>query len=95
MTVSASVRLHLWPHEGDIWYVKTDWSDSLSLPVLENKFLVTLVKLDKYLETPLPHELDQNPNANTSTRLYLDGDSLSLADCNLLPKLHIVKVSSA
>ncbi|XP_024918620.1 chloride intracellular channel protein 3 isoform X2 [Cynoglossus semilaevis] len=60
--------------------------------MLENKFLVTLVKLDKYLETPLPHELDQNPNANTSTRLYLDGDSLSLADCNLLPKLHIVKV---
>ncbi|XP_053267837.1 chloride intracellular channel protein 3 [Pleuronectes platessa] len=59
---------------------------------LENKFLATLVKLNMNLETPLPHELQQNPNANESTRLYLDGDSLTLADCNLLPKIHIVKV---
>ncbi|XP_062268474.1 chloride intracellular channel protein 3 isoform X1 [Platichthys flesus] len=59
---------------------------------LEKKFLATLVKLNMNLETPLPHELQQNPNANESTRLYLDGDSLTLADCNLLPKIHIVKV---
>nr|XP_020465514.1 chloride intracellular channel protein 4-like [Monopterus albus] len=60
--------------------------------MLEKKFLSTLVKLNMYLETPLPHELDQNPNITESTRLYLDGNSLSLADCNLLPKLNIVKV---
>ncbi|XP_010780624.1 chloride intracellular channel protein 3 [Notothenia coriiceps] len=60
--------------------------------MLETKFLSTLVKLNMYLETPLPHELDQNPNATQSTRLYLDGESLTLADCNLLPKLNIVKV---
>ncbi|KAM9338183.1 chloride intracellular channel protein 3 [Symphorus nematophorus] len=59
---------------------------------LETKFLSTLVQLNMYLETPLPHELDQNPNATVSSRLYLDGDSLTLADCNLLPKLNIVKV---
>lgn len=72
------------------------WSLSLfSVPsVLEKKFLSTLVKLNMYLETPLPHELDQNPNIAESSRLYLDGDSLTLADCNLLPKLNIVKVSS-
>ncbi|XP_068561593.1 chloride intracellular channel protein 3 [Cebidichthys violaceus] len=58
----------------------------------EKKFLSTLVKLNMYLETPLPHELDQNPNATVSSRLYLDGDTLTLADCNLLPKLNIVKV---
>lgn len=63
------------------------------LSVLETKFLSTLVKLNMYLETPLPHELDQNPNATQSTRLYLDGESLTLADCNLLPKLNIVKVN--
>lgn len=63
------------------------------LSVLEKKFLATLVKLNMYLETPLPHELDQNPNATVSTRRYLDGDTLTLADCNLLPKLNIVKVS--
>ncbi|XP_034402556.1 chloride intracellular channel protein 3 [Cyclopterus lumpus] len=59
---------------------------------LEKKFLSTLVKLTMYLETPLPHELEQNPNATESSRLYLDGDTLTLADCNLLPKLNIVKV---
>ncbi|XP_076614359.1 chloride intracellular channel protein 3 [Chaetodon auriga] len=59
---------------------------------LEKKFLSTLVKLNMYLETPLPHELDQNPNATESSRRYLDGDTLTLADCNLLPKLNIVKV---
>ncbi|XP_041667309.1 chloride intracellular channel protein 3 [Cheilinus undulatus] len=59
---------------------------------LEKKFLYTLVQLNHYLETPLPYELDQNPNADLSSRLFLDSDSLSLADCNLLPKLNIVKV---
>lgn len=28
-----------------------------------------------------------------SNRKYLDGNELTLADCNLLPKLHVVKVS--
>ncbi|XP_071321581.1 chloride intracellular channel protein 3 [Trachinotus anak] len=60
--------------------------------MLEKKFLSTLVKLNMYLETPLPHELDKNPDATGSSRLYLDGDTLTLADCNLLPKLNIVKV---
>lgn len=61
--------------------------------MLEKKFLKTLIKLDRYLLTPLPHELDQNPDANESSRQYLDGNSLTLADCNLLPKLNIVGVS--
>ncbi|KAM9821081.1 chloride intracellular channel protein 3 [Neosynchiropus ocellatus] len=60
--------------------------------MLEKKFLSTLVKLNMYLETPLPHELDGKQNANVSSRRFLDGDTLSLADCNLLPKLNIVKV---
>ncbi|XP_034565163.1 chloride intracellular channel protein 3 [Notolabrus celidotus] len=60
--------------------------------IREKKFLTTLVKLNHYLETPLPHELDQNPNATVSSRLYLDSESFTLADCNLLPKLNIVKV---
>ncbi|CAN9504973.1 unnamed protein product [Ophioblennius macclurei] len=59
---------------------------------LEKKFLKTLVDLNAYLETPLQDELDQNPNCCTSRRRFLDGETLSLADCNLLPKLHIVKV---
>lgn len=61
-------------------------------PVLEKKFLKSLMKLDQYLLTPLSYELDKNPNLTQSTRTYLDGDALTLADCNLLPKLHIVKV---
>lgn len=29
-----------------------------------------------------------------SKRKFLDGDHLTLADCNLLPKLHIIKVTA-
>ncbi|RVE65669.1 hypothetical protein OJAV_G00118760 [Oryzias javanicus] len=60
--------------------------------MLEKQFLSTLVKLNMYLETPLPYELELNPDANESSRLYLDGNAFTLADCNLLPKLNIVKV---
>ncbi|MBN3323823.1 ABCA2 protein, partial [Atractosteus spatula] len=60
--------------------------------LLERKFLKSLMKLDQYLLTPLPHELDQNPDIQISTRCFLDGNELTLADCNLLPKLNIVKV---
>lgn len=59
---------------------------------MERKFLASLVKLNMFLETPEPQELDVNPNLCVSSRKYLDGDTLTLADCNLLPKLHIVKV---
>ncbi|KAJ0015434.1 hypothetical protein NQD34_009054 [Periophthalmus magnuspinnatus] len=61
---------------------------------LEKNFLRSLAKLDTYLLTPLEHELDQNPNLTESKRLFLDGNELTLADCNLLPKLNIVKVVS-
>ncbi|XP_020795845.1 chloride intracellular channel protein 3 isoform X2 [Boleophthalmus pectinirostris] len=59
---------------------------------LEKNFLRSLAKLDTYLTTPLDYELNQNPNLRESKRLFLDGDELTLADCNLLPKLNIVKV---
>lgn len=59
---------------------------------LWKNFYSTLEKLNTYLETPLPHELDQDPDVSESSRRFLDGDALTLADCNLLPKLHVVKV---
>ncbi|XP_029475795.1 chloride intracellular channel protein 4 [Rhinatrema bivittatum] len=61
---------------------------------LERNLLKTLQKLDEYLVTPLPDEIDQNSidDVGVSTRRFLDGDEMTLADCNLLPKLHIVKV---
>ncbi|KAJ8286412.1 hypothetical protein GJAV_G00038990 [Gymnothorax javanicus] len=71
-------------------YVKN--SDPAKNDALEKRFLKSLMKLDEYLRTPLPHELDQRPDCSVSTRKYLDGDTLSLADCNLLPKLNIVRV---
>ncbi|XP_067825665.1 chloride intracellular channel protein 4-like [Heptranchias perlo] len=55
---------------------------------LERLFLKALMELDQYLNTPLPHEDGTYP----SKRLFLDGNELTLADCNLLPKLHVVKV---
>lgn len=60
---------------------------------MEKKFLASLLKLNAFLETPHPQELELDPNQCVSSRRYLDGDELTLADCNLLPKLNIVKVS--
>lgn len=56
-----------------------------------------LNKLDDYLNNPLPDEIDANSmeDPKFSQRSFLDGNELTLADCNLLPKLHIVKVNEA
>ncbi|XP_034016996.1 chloride intracellular channel protein 1 [Thalassophryne amazonica] len=61
---------------------------------LEKALLKTFKKLDDYLGSPLPDEIDQNSDdeVTSSSRPFLDGQELTLADCNLLPKLHIVKV---
>lgn len=61
---------------------------------LEKGLLKTLQKLDDYLNTPLPEEIDENSmeDIGVSTRKFLDGNEMTLADCNLLPKLHIIKV---
>ncbi|KAM6954236.1 chloride intracellular channel protein 5b isoform 2-T2 [Aplochiton taeniatus] len=61
---------------------------------LENGLGKALRKLDDYLNSPLPDEIDANSmeEEKSSTRRFLDGEDLTLADCNLLPKLHIVKV---
>lgn len=66
----------------------------LSAAALERGLLKTLQKLDEYLRSPLPDEIDHNSieDIKVSNRKFLDGDEMTLADCNLLPKLHIVKV---
>uniref|UniRef100_A0A3Q0SRU6 Chloride intracellular channel protein n=1 Tax=Amphilophus citrinellus TaxID=61819 RepID=A0A3Q0SRU6_AMPCI len=67
-------------------YVKNTRPDkNRALEATLNK---ALAKLDEYLISPLPDEVDDGE----STRKYLDGDELTLADCNLLPKLHVMKV---
>lgn len=62
---------------------------------LERGLTKALRKLDDYLKTPLPEEIDANSAGEDdkgSKRKFLDGDELTLADCNLLPKLHVVKI---
>lgn len=61
---------------------------------LEKALTKALKKLDDYLTSPLPEEIDANSmeEEKISNRKFLDGNELTLADCNLLPKLHIVKV---
>uniref|UniRef100_A0A3Q3KLA2 GST C-terminal domain-containing protein n=1 Tax=Monopterus albus TaxID=43700 RepID=A0A3Q3KLA2_MONAL len=51
---------------------------------LEKALLKSLQQLDDFLRTLLPE----------SSRSFLDGDELTLADCNLLPKLHILNVAA-
>ncbi|XP_075865301.1 chloride intracellular channel protein 3 isoform X2 [Microcebus murinus] len=57
---------------------------------LYQQLLRALARLDSYLLAPLEHELEREPRLRESRRRFLDGDQLSLADCRLLPKLHIV-----
>ncbi|XP_043918583.1 chloride intracellular channel protein 5 isoform X1 [Protopterus annectens] len=61
---------------------------------LKKSLTKALKKLDDYLNTPIPEEIDANSvdDLKVSKRKFLDGDELTLADCNLLPKLHIVKI---
>ncbi|XP_024912639.1 chloride intracellular channel protein 5b isoform X2 [Cynoglossus semilaevis] len=61
---------------------------------LEKGLTKSLLKLNDYLNSPLPEEIDANSmeEEKGSNRSFLDGNELTLADCNLLPKLHIVKV---
>uniref|UniRef100_A0A8D1LKC6 Chloride intracellular channel protein n=2 Tax=Sus scrofa TaxID=9823 RepID=A0A8D1LKC6_PIG len=69
----------------------TDPSKAL---VYERNLLKALKKLDTYLNSPLPDEIDaySAEEVAVSGRKFLDGDELTLADCNLLPKLHIIKI---
>ncbi|KAM6431089.1 chloride intracellular channel protein 3 [Liasis olivaceus] len=59
---------------------------------LRRGLLKALQRLDKYLNTPLDYELARDPQLAVSRRRFLDGDQMTLADCNLLPKLNIVNV---
>uniref|UniRef100_A0A8C0E2Y2 Chloride intracellular channel protein n=1 Tax=Balaenoptera musculus TaxID=9771 RepID=A0A8C0E2Y2_BALMU len=65
-----------------------------SVLVYERNLLKALKKLDNYLNSPLPDEIDaySTEEVTVSGRKFLDGDELTLADCNLLPKLHIIKI---
>uniref|UniRef100_H9HA04 Chloride intracellular channel protein n=1 Tax=Nomascus leucogenys TaxID=61853 RepID=H9HA04_NOMLE len=62
--------------------------------IYEKNLLKALRKLDNYLNSPLPDEIDaySTEDVTVSGRKFLDGDELTLADCNLLPKLHIIKI---
>ncbi|XP_015667790.1 chloride intracellular channel protein 5 isoform X1 [Protobothrops mucrosquamatus] len=61
---------------------------------LERGLTKALKKLDDYLRNPLPEEIDTSntEKERVSKRNFLDGDELTLADCNLLPKLHVAKI---
>ncbi|XP_060992222.1 chloride intracellular channel protein 2 [Dama dama] len=62
----------------------------------EKSLLKEFKRLDDYLNTPLLDEIDPDSaeELTVSRRLFLDGDQLTLADCSLLPKLHIIKVAA-
>uniref|UniRef100_A0A8C5MCP2 Chloride intracellular channel protein n=1 Tax=Leptobrachium leishanense TaxID=445787 RepID=A0A8C5MCP2_9ANUR len=61
---------------------------------LEKNMLKSIKKLNDFLNSPLSDEIDaySTEDVLVSSRKFLDGDELTLADCNLLPKLHIIKV---
>lgn len=61
----------------------------------EKSLLKEFKRLDDYLNTPLLDEIDPDSDEEftVSRRLFLDGNQMTLADCSLLPKLNIIKVS--
>ncbi|XP_077461109.1 uncharacterized protein LOC144077330 isoform X1 [Stigmatopora argus] len=73
-------------------YIKNPRKDTND--ALEKALLKSLRHLDDFLRTPLPFEIHSDGSGDDveSTRSFLDGSKLTLADCNLLPKLHILKV---
>ncbi|CAK6977823.1 chloride intracellular channel protein 6-like [Scomber scombrus] len=73
-------------------YIKNPRKDTND--ALEKALLKSLRRLDEFLRTQLSDEIDADAEGDLpeSTRSFLDGPDLSLADCNLLPKLHILKV---
>ncbi|XP_034028561.1 uncharacterized protein LOC117512526 [Thalassophryne amazonica] len=73
-------------------YIKNQRKDTND--ALEKALLKSLWHLDDFMRTPLPEEIDGDTSGDLpeSTRSFLDGPELTLADCNLLPKLHILKV---
>jgi len=56
-------------------------ADHPNFPTLQQRFVQSLSKLDAFLKTKLDDETD--------ARHFLDSNKMTLADCNLLPKLHI------
>uniref|UniRef100_A0A2K6DVE2 Chloride intracellular channel protein 1 n=1 Tax=Macaca nemestrina TaxID=9545 RepID=A0A2K6DVE2_MACNE len=56
---------------------------------LEKGLLKALKVLDNYLTSPHPEEVDETSaeDEGISQRKFLDSNELTLADCNLLPKL--------
>ncbi|NXX63622.1 CLIC3 protein, partial [Scopus umbretta] len=59
---------------------------------LQWSLLWALLKLNDYLSGPLEYRLAHDSHLRASQCRFLDGDQLTLADCNLLPKLNIVQV---
>ncbi|XP_039271871.1 chloride intracellular channel protein 1-like isoform X2 [Styela clava] len=61
----------------------------------EQGLVAALRKLDNYLKKPLDHEIDadSDDNEGESTRNFIDGSYMTIADCNMLPKLHIIRIA--
>jgi intracellular chloride channel protein len=53
---------------------------------LQQRYVQSLSKLDSFLKTKLDDQTD--------SRLFIDSNRMTLADCNLLPKLHIAITAS-
>lgn len=64
--------------------------------MLETKLNDALRKFDQYMNEPLDDEIDQNDDSDepqVSRRKFIDGDHMTIADCNMLPKLNMIRVA--
>ena len=74
-------------HKFSAWIKDTTNSNR----IIQDRFLSSLSKLNQFLNTPLGYTNEPlHRKYGTSERNYLDGNEMTLADCNLLPKLHVL-----
>ncbi|XP_078493367.1 chloride intracellular channel protein 1-like isoform X1 [Ciona intestinalis] len=63
---------------------------------MRKKLDQALSKLNDYLLEPLDDEIDEGADDNEpqrSSRKFIDGNTMTIADCNMLPKLNMIQVT--
>ena len=79
----------------DIFQKFSAWiKDNKDNKMISDRFHNSLKRFDTFLNTPLGYDGEVVDSLGKSQRCFMDGDAMTLADCNMLPKLHILSVSA-
>lgn len=78
----------------DVFQKFSAWiKDSNDNKMISDRFHNSLKRFNTFLNTPLGYAGENVDTLGKSQRCFMDGDAMTLADCNMLPKLHILSVA--